>query len=96
MHITFEFETTGNSTKQRVVAGAADYIALEDHFGIDLSELQERQRMTWLAFLAWNALRRTGRTTDAFDVWSSTLEGIEVLDAGEAQPTLPDSSPQSP
>ena len=95
MHITFDIKRQGDTEPTRVTAGAADYLALEERFDLDLSVLQDRQRLTWFAFLAWSALFRAKQITEPFDAWSQTLDTIEVVDdAGESQAIQPESSPQ--
>lgn len=63
-----------------VVAGAADFIAFEDHFDLDGSELAKRQRVKWLAFLAWSALGRRGVPVGDFADFSLRLQDIELGD----------------
>lgn len=86
MRIPFKLETQGQGS-QEVKTAYADVIALEEHFGINASDLQETQRAVWMAFLAWHALRRTGGPDAVgglkFDEWKDQLLELEDGD-GEA------------
>ena len=75
MKITFEVTQT-DGTKHTVSTVYADILALEDKFDIDASELATRQRAKWMAFLAWNAMKREGQTTEAFDKFTETIEEL--------------------
>lgn len=68
---------TADGKTNDVKAGYADIIALEEHFDIDASVLATRQRASWLAFLAWHALKRTGETDKPFDAWKETIENLQ-------------------
>jgi len=75
MKITFDVATT-DGERQKVTTAFADIIALEEHFDIDVSTLNVRQRGGWMAFLAWHALHRTGQTTETYDVWKRKVDEL--------------------
>lgn len=77
MQVTYE--DTPDTTEE-VVAWDTDLVALEQKFDIDATILAERQRMEWLAFLAWHVLNRKGKAP-AFDEW--IRRGVEVMPQGE-------------
>lgn len=83
MKIKFEV-TTQDGIKHDVVAEDVDIIALEEKFDIDATILPTRQRMVWLAFLAWNAMSRKNLTSEAWDTWKTKSLG-EVSPAAEVE-----------
>ena len=62
-----------DGTTEKVTAIAADLIAFEAHFDLSVARLQDEIRLTHLFFLAWNVLKRTGKTKDEFMVWVETV-----------------------
>jgi hypothetical protein len=63
-----------------VTAVAADLIAFEQHFDKSVAILQTDYRLTYLFYICWHVLKRTGDTKQEFDVWINTVSGIEVAD----------------
>lgn len=78
-----------DGTVEFVAATVPDLMAWERKFGTKTSDLATGAAVTDLAFLAWNALKRTGQTTKTFEVWSSTLVDLERTES-EARPTQPE------
>jgi len=97
MKIVFDVEMTDGQT-HRVSTVYADLLALEDKFNIDASELAERQRAGWMAFLAWNALTRDKKISTPFEDFTTTLAGLtpvsddESKDDGSGKEEAPPSS----
>jgi hypothetical protein len=89
MRIPFQLETE-ELGKQTVTTSYADIIALEEKFSMNASDLQAVQRATWMAFLAWHALRRTGGPesvgSKTFEQWVDGL--IDLADSASATPDL--------
>lgn len=81
MRIKMHVEYDGK--QHEVTAGVADVIALEDEFDIDASSLGVKTKMKWLAFLAWNAMRRGGIDVPAFKEFAEGLEGLDVEQGNE-------------
>lgn len=73
--------TLQDGTTKSVVATDADLLALEEHFDIDASALQTRQRLIWMAFLVWSALKRSDQTTQPWDEWK--VKSFGELDTTE-------------
>lgn len=69
-----------NGTEKTVTAVAADLIAFEQRFDKSVSILQTDYRLTYLFFLCWNVLKRTGDTKDEFEKWGEGVVSIEVSD----------------
>lgn len=88
MHVTYE---DSPDTSEDVVAWDTDLVALEQKFDIDATVLAERQRMEWLAFLAWHVLHRKGRA-GTFDEWIA--KGVEVMPQ-DAEVEAPEASGES-
>jgi len=63
----------------KVDAVAADLIAFESKFDISIVKLQSEIRLTPLFFLAWQALKRRGETSEEFEKW---CESVSIV--GEA------------
>lgn len=86
MQITFDV-VLDDGTKHRVTTMFSDILALEDKFDIDASTLAERQRASWMAFLAWRAMTRTGDTKDTFDQFRDHISELQPESgAGKDQP----------
>lgn len=79
VHMRVAYEDSPD-TSEDVVAWDTDLVALEQKFDIDATILSTRQRMEWLAFLAWHVLNRKGRA-GSFDEWIA--RGVEVLPQGD-------------
>lgn len=75
LHITF---ADGSSVD--VSAGAPDFVAFEAKFDTSVQSFANDPRVTYMFFLAWNALKRTNRTGLEFDAWVETVENLEVAD----------------
>jgi hypothetical protein len=69
---------------QRVVAQFADFVAFERTWNRSVAKLESDMRLTDVAWLAWHVLKRTKKTTAAFDPeWIGTVSDIEVDDSEE-------------
>ena len=76
MQIPFKVEFT-NGSKESVVCGTPDFIAFEDKFNLAVTTIQKDPRLTYLAYIVWNALRRRKQTDKSFEDFVDTLENIE-------------------
>jgi hypothetical protein len=63
-----------------VSTSAADYIKFETYFDKSIATLGTDVRITYMFYLAWAALKRTGGTELDFDPWSETVSMV-----GEAE-----------
>jgi hypothetical protein len=70
-----------DGTEKTVTAVAADLIAFEQHFDKSVAILQTDYRLTYLFYICWHVLKRTGETAQEFDDWIATVSGIEVSDS---------------
>lgn len=66
----------------------SDLVHFERRFGMSFSEVEKEPRMDHILFLAWNALRRTGRETSSYDDWLDEVEDFET-EADAPVPSLP-------
>jgi len=55
---------------------AADFIAFEAHFDKSIAILSTDARLTYMFYLAYSALLRTGETEKTFDEWVSNVTMI--------------------
>lgn len=69
--------------KSRVFAGQADLIEMERKYDVSVSQLQNSARMEWIAFVAYSATKRAGKTSASFDEWIADAE-FETVDQGNA------------
>jgi hypothetical protein len=76
MQIPFKVEFVDGS-KESVVCGTPDFIAFEDKFNLAVTTIQKDPRLTYLAYIVWNALRRRKQTDKSFEDFVETLENIE-------------------
>ena len=62
-----------DETEETVQCIAADLIAFEQRFDLSIARLEAEVRVTHLFFLAWHALKRTGKTKDEFEKWTESV-----------------------
>lgn len=67
-----------DGTEKNVLAIAADLIAFEQHFDKSVATLQNDVRLTYLFWMCWHVLHRTGETKDDFDKFIETVSGVVV------------------
>lgn len=74
-----------DGSEASVTAKASDLIAFERHFDQPMTVFgdEKKVRVEWLLWLAWQTCHRTKLTTEDFDTWVDTVEGITVGDSGE-------------
>jgi hypothetical protein len=77
--IVLKIELADGTTKE-VSTSASDLIAFEERFDMSIAALEKNFRMTHLFFLAWQASKRTGLTTDEFDAWVDTVNMVTIGD----------------
>lgn len=77
-----------------VTTAAADLIAFEDAYDRSISRIDEDWRFTDIAYLAWHALKRTGKTDKDFMPWSEDVDMVwfgdeqeDVVPLESTQPT---------
>ena len=68
------------------VAIAADLMAFEEHFDKPFSVFANDLRLTYLMWLAWHVIKRTGKTSDDFNKWAENVAGVSIGDADEVVP----------
>lgn len=71
-----------DGTSAECSAIAADLVAFESHFDLSVARLEKEVRLTHMFFLAWHALKRTGKTADEFDKW---VESVSMVSEGDAK-----------
>jgi hypothetical protein len=57
---------------------AADLVAFEAQFDISVSSLSQDVKITYLLWLGWHVLKRTGETKDSFEKWVETVSTVEA------------------
>jgi hypothetical protein len=66
-----------DGTSEEVTALAVDLIAFESHFDMSVASMGKEVRLTHLFFLAYNVLRRTGKTgDDSFEKWAESVSMV--------------------
>lgn len=71
-----------DGTTEDCTALASDLIAFEAHFDLSVARLENEVRLTHMFYLAWHALKRTGKTTDEFEKW---IELVSIVSEGSAK-----------
>lgn len=79
MQIHFLIETD-KGEKFDITSNYADIIALEEKFEMDASDLITHQRATWLGYLAWHALNRSGQVAEDYDTWKNSIAELETVE----------------
>jgi hypothetical protein len=69
-----------DGTEKNVVAVAADLVAFEQHFDKSVSTLQNDVRLTYLFWMCWHVLKRTGETKQDFEKFIETVSGVVIGD----------------
>jgi len=65
-----------DGTEKTVTCIAADLIAFESKFDVSVSRLEKDLRLTYMFYLAWHVLKRTGETKLEFEKWTETVSSI--------------------
>lgn len=81
MHVNFQVKYVDGSTTN-ATAAVVDQVAFEREHDKSIAVISTDFRLTDICWLAWHSLSRTGKTTEAFDVW---LERVEEVEIGESQ-----------
>lgn len=77
----------GDGREELVTAKFADFVGFERTWQRSIARLEHEVRLTDLAWLAWSALTRAGRTTLKFDPeWIATVDGVDMVDAPGENP----------
>jgi hypothetical protein len=75
LQVTYIDETTAECS-----AIASDLIAFEARFDLSVARLEKEIRLTHMFFLAWHALKRTGKTGEDFEKW---VESVSIVTEGK-------------
>jgi hypothetical protein len=79
-----------DGTNKDVDAVFADFVAFERTWNRSVTQFERELRLTDLAWLAWNALKRAKETDKQFDPdWIITVESIEIRDDEESSDDIP-------
>lgn len=70
-----------DDTEKTVTCIAADLIAFEAKFDVSVARLEKDLRLTYMFYLAWHVLKRTGETKLEFEKWTETVAAVG--DGGE-------------
>lgn len=70
-----------DGTEESVSCIAADLVAFEAKFDLSVARLESDVRITHLFFLAWHALKRTGKTSDEFEKWVESVSLVNEADS---------------
>ena len=77
MRIHFQVTfTDGQATE--VTASVADQVAFELEHDRSIARLGDDFRLTDACWLAWHALKRTGKTSSDFETWLNNVDELEV------------------
>ena len=77
MRINFQI-TYADGTAAEATASVADQVAFEQATERSIARLADDFRLTDACWLAWHALKRTGKTQLGFDEWLDTVDNVEI------------------
>lgn len=77
MRINFQI-TYADGTAAEATASVADQVAFEQATDRSIARLADDFRLTDACWLAWHALKRTGKTSLEFDQWLDTVDNVEI------------------
>jgi hypothetical protein len=79
-----------DGTTKDVDAVFADFVAFERTWNKSITQFEKELRLTDLAWLAWNSLKRQKIVDSQFDPdWISLVENIEIRDDEEGSEDIP-------
>lgn len=79
-----------DGTTRDVDAVFADFVAFERTWNRSVTQFERELRLTDLAWLSWNALKRARETDKQFDPdWITLVETIEIRDSEEGSEDIP-------
>lgn len=61
-----------------IVCKTPDFLAFEAHFDKAFTVLSSDARLTYLMFLAWAAIKRTGGTDKPLEEWAGEVSMVEA------------------
>lgn len=73
MTVTFEDGRTVD-----IVCKTPDFLAFEAHFDKAFTVLSTDARLTYLMYLAWSAIKRTGGTDKPLEEWAADVSMVEA------------------
>jgi hypothetical protein len=68
-----------DGTTEDVTCLAADLIEFEERFDLSVARLEKEVKFTHLAFLAYAALQRTGKTSEDFKAWAQRISSVSEV-----------------
>ena len=95
MVIDLEIWVEDSDTPQHTRADQRDMVVFERHYKMGVERARNDMTVTWLRFIAWAALRRTGKTEIGFDDWDKKIISVEPVDDDPVGPTSPAASTTS-
>ena len=74
-----EFTVTyADGTAAGATASVADQVAFEQQHDRSIARLADDFRLTDACWLAWHALKRTGKTQNDFEAWLELVDNVEI------------------
>ena len=86
MQISFKIKTKDAAAPVAITSELVDMVAFEQEYNLPISVLADEPRVSYLTWLAWHAMHRTGKTQLSFMEWASTLEDLSGEEAAEIVP----------
>jgi hypothetical protein len=80
LRIAFQI-TYADGTAAEATASVADQVAFEQANDRSIARLGDDFRLTDACWLAWHALKRTGKTGSDFDAWLESVDNVEIGEA---------------
>ena len=77
MRINFTI-TYADGTAAEATASVADQVAFEHTKDRSIARLADDFRLTDACWLAWHALKRTGKTQNDFEAWLELVDNVEI------------------
>jgi hypothetical protein len=72
-----------DGTSKVISTASSDLIKWETFFDLSIDKIG---KLTHLLYLGYVAAKRLALTTDEFEVWADTIEGVEVSDPKALKP----------
>jgi hypothetical protein len=86
---------SGKAVTEHAAITLADYAAWERRTGKVVQQLQAGMGINDLLFLAWHRLTKAAKENRAFELWTESVDQIEVEGLEAANPTEPAASDAS-